>query len=173
MKREEISLLTTCMYSIEKVISVQLNGFFHMPCTHRCILLHVISDTMSFNPISHNDSLLRCEVNVSREPGLVLSVFRDGCESKRVRSAPGDAAAVDRPYVTLSETVPLRGGGRYECQLHLNKDLITESIFHHPALGNNLLLAFVHELYFSLLWLTTNGSEKQEQIKIGAVLSFD
>ncbi|XP_044064235.1 uncharacterized protein LOC122881741 isoform X2 [Siniperca chuatsi] len=94
--------------------------------------LLMVYDTMIFNLTSHNDSLLWCQVNVTLDPGFVLSIFHDGCKLQTVDSAPGDAVTA-LPYVTLSEAVSLRSGGKYECQLHLDKDLITKSIFHyHP-----------------------------------------
>lgn len=92
---------------------------------------------MTFGLTSHNDSLLQCEVNVTQGPGLVLSIFHNECKPQTVDSASGDTDAA-LPYVTLSETIPLRGGGKYECQLHLNENLIVESIFNYTPPGNNL-----------------------------------
>ncbi|XP_038566688.1 uncharacterized protein LOC119897176 isoform X1 [Micropterus salmoides] len=93
----------------------------------------LVHDTMMFNLTSHNDSLLWCEVNVTQDPRLVLSIFHDGHKLQTVESALGENVTA-LPYVTLSEAVSLRSAGKYECQLHLNKDLITKSIFHyHPS----------------------------------------
>ncbi|XP_022619964.1 uncharacterized protein LOC111235729 [Seriola dumerili] len=92
--------------------------------------LLIVHDTMNFNLTSHNDSLLRCEVNVSLQSGLVLSIFHDGCKAQPVDPAQGDADAA-LPFVTLSETISLNGSGKYECQLHLNEDLIMKSTFHY------------------------------------------
>ncbi|KAK1895672.1 Junctional adhesion molecule-like [Dissostichus eleginoides] len=52
-------------------------------------------------------------------------------------SGEADAAL---PFISLSETVPLRGKGEYECQLHLNKDLVTKSIFHYQTPEPNVML---------------------------------
>ncbi|XP_030249865.1 uncharacterized protein LOC115567416 isoform X3 [Sparus aurata] len=89
-------------------------------------------DTMTFNLSGHNNSLL-CEVNVTHDPGFVLTVFHDGYKLQTGdSSASGDSYSY-LPFVTLSEAVLLRSNGTYECQLHLNEDLITASIFHyHP-----------------------------------------
>ncbi|XP_035494539.2 uncharacterized protein LOC118313266 isoform X2 [Scophthalmus maximus] len=92
--------------------------------------LLMIYDAMTFNLPEHNDSLLRCEVNVTRGPGFVLSILRDGRKPQTVDSAPGTAVTL-LTHVTLSETVLLRGGGEYECQLHLNEDLVVKSIIHY------------------------------------------
>ncbi|KAK9514198.1 hypothetical protein VZT92_027681 [Zoarces viviparus] len=91
-----------------------------------------VYDTMNFT--AHNDSLLWCQVNVTPDPGFVLSIFHNGCKLQPADCAPGDAGAA-LPYVTLSETVPLRSKGEYECQLHLNGDLITKSIFYHSPMA--------------------------------------
>jgi len=95
-----------------------------------------LSDTVTFDLAAHNGSLLRCEVNVTPDPGFRLSISHNGSELQTADSEPGDARAAPH-YVTLSETVPLRGEGEYECQLHLNRDLITKSVFYHLP-GNNL-----------------------------------
>ncbi|XP_078108443.1 protein borderless-like [Sander vitreus] len=94
--------------------------------------LLMVYDTMILNLTGHNDSLLECKVNVTWDPGFVLSIFHDGCKLQPVDTAPGDADAA-LPYVTLSETVSLRSKGEYECQLHLNKELVTKSIFNYHA----------------------------------------
>ncbi|XP_031723382.1 uncharacterized protein LOC116394439 [Anarrhichthys ocellatus] len=89
-----------------------------------------VYDTMIFT--AHNDSLLWCEVNVTPDPGFVLSIFHNGCKLQPADCAPGAVGAA-LPYVTLSKTVPLRSKGRYECQLHQNGDLITKSIFYYHS----------------------------------------
>lgn len=107
-------------------------------CSHTlCICLRLFSDTMTFNRTGHNDSQLRCEVNVTQDPAFVLFIFHDGRKLQTVDSAPGDAVTA-LPYVTLSEAISLSSGGKYECQLHLNGDLTTKSIFHYHPPGNNL-----------------------------------
>ncbi|XP_018555635.1 uncharacterized protein LOC108899596 isoform X2 [Lates calcarifer] len=100
--------------------------------------LVMVYGNMTFGLTSHNDSLLQCEVNVTQGPGLVLSIFHNECKPQTVDSASGDTDAA-LPYVTLSETIPLRGGGKYECQLHLNENLIVESIFNYtpPVAGKD------------------------------------
>ncbi|XP_049438693.1 uncharacterized protein LOC125892647 isoform X2 [Epinephelus fuscoguttatus] len=99
--------------------------------------LLLVYETMMFNLTSHNDSLLSCEVNVTRDAGLLLSISHNGCKLQPVDSAPGDAGAA-LPFTTLSETVSLRSKGEYECQLQLNKDLITKSIFlYHPPVARD------------------------------------
>lgn len=100
-----------------------------------CICVHLFSDNMVFNLTSHNDSLLVCEVNVTQHRGLVLSIFHDG-DKQSVDRAPGAPVAA-LPYVTLSETISLRSGGKYECRLHLDEHLITKSLFHYNPLGNH------------------------------------
>ncbi|XP_071326502.1 uncharacterized protein [Trachinotus anak] len=97
----------------------------------------IVYGAMIFNLTSHNDSLLRCQVNVSLQHDFVLSIFHDGCNLQSVDSALGNGDAA-LPYVTLSKTVSLKGGGKYECQLHLNEELITKSIFHYPPPGSGV-----------------------------------
>lgn len=100
-----------------------------------CLCLHLISDNIIFNLTSYNDSL-QCEVSVSRKPGFVLSIFHNGCKMQTLKSGQRDAVT-NLPYVTLSESVSLRAGGTYECQLHLNGDVVTKSVFHYHLAGNN------------------------------------
>ncbi|XP_068425868.1 uncharacterized protein [Clinocottus analis] len=95
-----------------------------------------VYDTMIFNLTAHNDSLLQCEVNVTPDPGFVLFILHNGLKLPPADSAPGEAGA-SLPYVTLSETIPLRSEGEYECQLHLNRDLITKSIFVHLPVADD------------------------------------
>lgn len=102
--------------------------------------LLAIYDTMTFNLTAHNDSLLHCEINVTLETGFVLSIVHNGSDVdngwklQSVNPAPGGPAG-PLPYVTLSETASLRDSGNYECQLHLNKELILKRIFHHSLPG--------------------------------------
>uniref|UniRef100_UPI0037E82914 uncharacterized protein isoform X1 n=2 Tax=Semicossyphus pulcher TaxID=241346 RepID=UPI0037E82914 len=90
--------------------------------------LLMVYDTMSFKLT--NDSLLSCEVNVTQDPSLVLSIFHDGSKLPTVCSARQDAAAA-LPYASLSESVSVRSGGKYECRLHLNAYLITKRSFNY------------------------------------------
>ncbi|XP_041798854.1 uncharacterized protein LOC121610688 [Chelmon rostratus] len=98
--------------------------------------LLMVYDTMMFNLIGHNASLLSCEVNVTRDPGFVLSLLHDGHKPQSVDSAAGDYVTA-LPYVTLTQNISVWGEGKYECQLHLNEDLITKSTFHYrpPVAG--------------------------------------
>lgn len=116
-------------------------------CKATWICVRLFPDTMTFNLSGHNNSLL-CEVNVTHDPGFVLTVFHDGYKLQTGdSSASGDSYSY-LPFVTLSEAVLLRSNGTYECQLHLNEDLITASIFHYHPPGNDLLpdliLFFMH-----------------------------
>ncbi|XP_030606119.1 uncharacterized protein LOC115794643 [Archocentrus centrarchus] len=96
----------------------------------------VLYDTVVFNVTKHSHCLLRCEVNVTQDAGFALYIFHNGDRLQNVTSAPGDTGAA-LPYVTLSETVPLRWPGKYECQLHLKDELIIKSVFHSnlPEVG--------------------------------------
>ncbi|XP_077950894.1 uncharacterized protein LOC144382907 isoform X1 [Gasterosteus aculeatus] len=108
-----------------------------------------VYDNMIFNSTAHNVSLLRCEVNVTDDPRLVLSISQNGDRLRSNASARGYAERAP-PFVTLSETVPLSIHGEYVCELRLNRDLITKSIFHQPPPGRG---AFPEPwfLYVSLL----------------------
>ncbi|XP_074540303.1 uncharacterized protein LOC141801227 [Halichoeres trimaculatus] len=93
----------------------------------------MVYDTMTFKLTSRNDTttdLLHCKIKVTRDPALVLSVVHNGAKLKSVHQ---DAAAA-QPSVTLSMSEPVRGRGKYECQLHLNTALITKSSFLHNPL---------------------------------------
>ncbi|XP_051263364.1 uncharacterized protein LOC127367511 isoform X2 [Dicentrarchus labrax] len=91
--------------------------------------LLMVYDTVNFKPTSHNQSLLCCEVNVTQGPGFVLSIFHIGYNLQTVDTAPGNVSAL--PYVTLSQTIYLRNKGKYECQLHLNEELVAKNIYYH------------------------------------------
>ncbi|XP_070692058.1 uncharacterized protein [Pempheris klunzingeri] len=113
--------------------------------------LLMVYDTMIFNLSCHNDSLLWCEANVTRDSRFVLSIFLDGCRLPTASSARGDAAAA-LPYATLSEATTLSRGGKYECQLHLNNELITKSFFHyHPPEPSEAVFPEPWCLYAALL----------------------
>ncbi|XP_059194925.1 uncharacterized protein LOC131976054 [Centropristis striata] len=92
--------------------------------------LLMLYDNLTFNLINHSDSLLRCEVNVSQDARFVLSIFHNGYKLQPVDCAPRDTSAALH-YGTLSETISLRKEGEYECQLHLNETLVTNSTFHY------------------------------------------
>lgn len=92
--------------------------------------LLMIYDTPIFTLTGHNNTMLQCEVNVTSEPGFVLSIFTDGHKSQTVNSSSRNHSAA-LPYITLSETILWRSTEKYECQLHLNEDLITKSTFYH------------------------------------------
>lgn len=131
---------------------------FHVLFTHMWICLHLISDTMTFNLTGHNNSVLRCEVNVSQQPGYVLSILHNGCNLEAVSSISGDGEAA-QPFITLSKNISLRGRGEYECQLHLDKDLITNRSLLYTPLGNYLHSQLVNtqrsclQIHGLLLWL--------------------
>ncbi|XP_056261958.1 uncharacterized protein LOC130187967 [Pseudoliparis swirei] len=121
-------------YLCKLSITTQRDSSFRMRGSETSLKVY---DTVTFDLAAHNGSLLRCEVNVTPDPGFRLSISHNGSELQTADSEPGDARAAPH-YVTLSETVPLRGEGEYECQLHLNRDLITKSVFYHlpdPAVG--------------------------------------
>lgn len=116
-----------------------------MFCAHTHVsVLHLISDNIIFNLTNHND-FLQCEVNVSRTPGFVLSIFYNGCMMQTVGSVRRDSVTT-LPYATLSKSASLRGDGKYECQLHLKGDVITKSVFNYHLTGNN----FHRDLMFAL-----------------------
>ncbi|XP_038163576.1 uncharacterized protein LOC119798275 [Cyprinodon tularosa] len=99
-------------------------GSFRLKGTNTTL---VIYDTMTFNPSSHNHFLLRCEINVSEDLGFALSVLKDGSFLQGVDSDHGPAIS---GAVTLSQTVSLTGGQKYECLLLLRGDLVTSSTFY-------------------------------------------
>lgn len=106
-------------------------------CACALQLCALVSDAMVFNVTKHSRCLLRCEVRVTQAAGLALYIFHNGRRILNVTSAHRDAGAA-LPYVTLSETVPLRWREKYECQLHLKDELITKSVFHSNLPGNHL-----------------------------------
>ncbi|MEQ2301666.1 hypothetical protein AMECASPLE_038395 [Ameca splendens] len=65
---------------------------------------------------------------MSEDFDFALSVIKDGCVLQSSDSAAG--RVMNQGIVTLSQTVSLRGGGKYECQLQLRDDLITTSTFY-------------------------------------------
>ncbi|KAK2844945.1 hypothetical protein Q5P01_011604 [Channa striata] len=93
--------------------------------------LLLVYDNIIFNLTNHNASRLQCEVNVSRQdPGFVLAIFHNGCKLQTVGFSQENATL---SYTTLSQTILTMGGGKYECQLRHNEDLMAKSIFHyHP-----------------------------------------
>ncbi|XP_019111507.1 uncharacterized protein LOC104930291 isoform X2 [Larimichthys crocea] len=92
--------------------------------------LLMVYDTMIFNLTGHNSTLISCEVNVTRDPRFVLSISHDAYKPQTTESARGNVVP-DLLYITLSKTIFLRRKGKYECQLHLNKVLMTKSIFYY------------------------------------------
>lgn len=100
-----------------------------------CCASVCFTDAMSFNQTGLKDSQLKCEVNVSKDPRVVLSIVHNG-DNQSADFAPG-AFMEALPYITLSANSSLRSGGKYECQLHLNQHLITKSVFiYHPPQNN-------------------------------------
>ncbi|KAK2909901.1 uncharacterized protein [Channa argus] len=99
--------------------------------------LLTVYENLIFNLTNHNASHLQCKVNVSRQdPGFVLAIFHNGCKLQTVVFSQEDP---DLPYTTLSETISLMGGGKYECQLHHSEDLVAKSIFYYnpPVTGKD------------------------------------
>ncbi|XP_071376456.1 uncharacterized protein [Centroberyx affinis] len=88
----------------------------------------MVYDTMFFST-AENDTQLHCAVNVSWDPGFVLSVSRGGFNQSCVSAPRENVPAL--PYVTLSGTFPLGSRGGYDCQLHLNGTQITKKSIHH------------------------------------------
>ncbi|KAM8871287.1 uncharacterized protein AB9W97_017681 isoform 2-T2 [Spinachia spinachia] len=115
-------------YLCKLSITTQRGGSFRKKGNKTFLYVY---DTLIFNSTAHNVSLLRCEVNVTHDPRFVLSISQNGYRPRPNDSARGDAAEAP-PFVTLSVTVPLSIHGENVCELHLNWDLITKSIFHHP-----------------------------------------
>ncbi|XP_040899391.1 uncharacterized protein LOC121185402 isoform X1 [Toxotes jaculatrix] len=114
-------------YLCKLSITTERHGSFRRKGNETLLMIY---DTMIFNLTNNNESLLRCEVNVTREPGFVLSISHNGNKLQTVDLVPGDDVAA-LPYVTLSQTISLQSGGKYECQLHLNDDIITKNIFNY------------------------------------------
>ncbi|KAK5614053.1 hypothetical protein CRENBAI_011771 [Crenichthys baileyi] len=112
-------------YECKLSIRTNLRGSFRLKGNNTMLIIY---DTMNFNLTNHNDTLLRCEVNMSKDFDFALSVIKDGCVLQGSDSAAG--RVMNRGIVTLSQTVSLRGGGKYECQLQLRDDLITTSSFY-------------------------------------------
>lgn len=89
----------------------------------------LIYDKMFLDLTGTNNTMLRCTVNVTSHPSFVLSIVCNGQKPQRIGSDPGNYRG-DLSYVSLTETVQVEGDdGRYECQLHLNKHLITSRSF--------------------------------------------
>ncbi|MEQ2185131.1 hypothetical protein GOODEAATRI_015062 [Goodea atripinnis] len=65
---------------------------------------------------------------MSEDFDFALSVIKDGCVLQSSDSAAG--RVMNQGIVTLSQTVSLRGEGKYECQLQRRDDLITTSTFY-------------------------------------------
>ncbi|XP_056900829.1 uncharacterized protein LOC130532298 isoform X1 [Takifugu flavidus] len=90
----------------------------------------IIHDTVIFDVVTHNRSLLSCQVNVSADPGFVLSILYNGhkiCSGKPECWERGCNLA-PQLHVLLSVTISLTHGGKYECQLHFNKTLLTKMV---------------------------------------------
>lgn len=111
-------------------------------CVSRNTLCHlflyiILTDNMSLDLAGPNNTLLRCTVNVTSNPGFVLSILCDGQKTQSIGPDLG-SHGMNLSYVSLSETVRVVGNdGKYECQLHLNKHLITSRSF-EILVGNDL-----------------------------------
>ncbi|XP_014915880.1 neuroglian-like isoform X1 [Poecilia latipinna] len=116
-------------YECKLSMRTDRRGSFRLKGNKTTLIVH---DTMTFNLSSHHDSLLRCEVTVSQDPGLTLTLTRNGCVVQS--SAPSERRAANGT-ITLSATVHLSGNGQYGCQLRLQDVLITSSSFHSQQAG--------------------------------------
>lgn len=107
-------------------------------CVLRIAVLFFL-DTMVFDLVSDNSSLLGCQVNVSAHPGFVLSILRSKDKIQTVESGCWESACNLRAqrYVKLSVTTSLTLGGEYECQLDLRQHLITKKAFNCTLPGNS------------------------------------
>lgn len=104
----------------------------HLP-VYVLVVNRLISDNISVRPhnlTDRSDCRLQCEVNVTRGPGRVLSILHNG---RRLPTAAGGGGA-GSAHVVLSGNVSLTEAGEYECQLHVNDELVTRSVFHHRPL---------------------------------------
>ncbi|XP_027869407.1 uncharacterized protein LOC114142360 isoform X2 [Xiphophorus couchianus] len=111
-------------YECKLSIRTDKRGSFRLKGNKTTLIVH---DAMTFDLCSRHDSLLRCEVTVSHDPGLTLTLSRNDCVVQS--SAPSERRAANGT-VTLAATVPLTGNGQYGCQLKLHDVLITSSNFH-------------------------------------------
>ncbi|XP_023150255.2 uncharacterized protein LOC111585109 [Amphiprion ocellaris] len=127
---KEVQWADSGRYECKLTVTTQREGSFRKKGNLTSLAVH---DSMLFNLTGHNASLLRCEVNVTQDAGFALTVLHGSCRLRSVNSASGGNVS-PQPYVTLSETIAVQAGGKYECQLHLKEDLIIKSVFH-----NNLL----------------------------------
>lgn len=130
------------------------------PMPQTCVLsniVHLLSDTMIFDLVTHNSSLLSCQVNVSAHPGFVMSILHNGEKIHTVKSGCWEWAcnlAAHLP-VMLSVTISLTLGGKYKCQMHLMQYLITEKVSTYILPGNNTTshncscrhVATIHQFY--------------------------
>lgn len=94
------------------------------------IIVHLFSDTMIFDLVAHNRSLLSCQVNVSAHPGFVLSILHNQDKIHTVKSGCWESASnlTAQLYVLLSVTISPTFGGKYECHLYLMQQLIMEKV---------------------------------------------
>lgn len=102
------------------------------------IIVHLFSDTMIFDLVAHNSSLLSCQVNVSAHPGFVLSILHNGDKIHTVKSGCWESACNLASEIMLCANISLTLGGKYECQLHLMQHLITEKVFTWILPGNSI-----------------------------------
>lgn len=109
-----------------------------------CNILHLFSDTVIFDLVTHNRSLLSCQVNVSADPGFVLSILYNG---HKIRSGKPECWEMG---CNLSVTILLTHGGKYECRLYLNKNLITKMVSDY-ILHGNIINSHMQ------CWLSNNG----------------
>ncbi|XP_072249486.1 uncharacterized protein [Leuresthes tenuis] len=111
-------------YVCKLSITIKNNGSFRKSGNQTTLKVY---DPIVFALSAHNDSLLRCEVNATRGAGFALCVTHEG---RTLQTDSAESAVEAQPYVTLSESVSARKGGKYECRLQLMEDLIAKSIFY-------------------------------------------
>ncbi|XP_041843903.1 uncharacterized protein LOC121641681 isoform X2 [Melanotaenia boesemani] len=108
-------------YQCKLSVKTEANGSFRTAGNQTTL---VIYDTMSFNLTGHNNSVLRCEVNVSSKVGFALSIVHNGGRLKTTKRV-----VTAQTHDMLSETISLQEKEKYKCQLHFGEALITETIF--------------------------------------------
>ncbi|XP_051812745.1 uncharacterized protein LOC127536436 [Acanthochromis polyacanthus] len=126
---KEVQWADSGMYECKLTVSTQRKGSHREKGNQTSLVVH---DSLLFNPTDRNTSLLSCEVNVTQNAGFALTVLHNGSRLRSVNSAAGGNVS-PQLFVTLSETIAVKAGGKYECQLHLKEDLIMKSVFHNNS----------------------------------------
>lgn len=136
LRSKKFTLVILCKFAekVEEFLQI------FAPC-HKCVLsliVHLFSDTMTFELVAHNNSLLICQVNVSAHPGFVLSILHNGDKIHKLGCWESACNLAAQPSVMLSGTISLTLGGKYECQLHLMQHLITKKVYTSILPGNSI-----------------------------------